>query len=101
MTAALLEQTKGSREEVEVTSQDAIVQVESGNVKTIIVAPEIPQLIGQGLNGKGKQEWPKGVPLLNANFRSKFVFSEEEPGWLYVAPLRPTGQFREVRSDLS
>ena len=100
MTAALLEQTKGSREEVKVTSQDAIIQVESGYVKIIVVDPEIPQLIGQGLNGKGKQEWPKGVPLLNANFRSKLVLSKEEPGWLSVAPLRPTGQLREVRSDL-
>lgn len=42
MTAALLEQTKGSREEVEVTSQDAIVQVESGDVKTNIVDLELP-----------------------------------------------------------
>ena len=62
MTAALLEQTKGSREEVEVTSQDAIVQVESGDVKTNIVDLELPQLVGQGLDGEGKQERPKGIP---------------------------------------
>ena len=79
MTAALLEQTKGSREEVEVTSQDAIVQVESGDVKTNIVDLELPQLVGQGLDGEGKQERPKRVPLLDTSFRRKFVFPKEEP----------------------
>ena len=96
-----MEQAKGTREEAEVASKEAIIEVKSAEFQLGAVGTKFPQFIDQGLDGKGEKKRPKGIPLLNTYFGGELVLSKEEARRLSVAPLRPTGKLGELSSDLS
>ena len=97
--AALLEQAKGTGKKAEITSKDAIIEVESGELQLGAVGRELPQFVDQGLDCEGKEEWSKGIPLLDANFGGELAFSKLEARGLSIATLRPTSKLGELNSD--
>ena len=100
VATALLEQAKGTRQEAEVSSKDVVVQVESGQFQLGAAGPEPPQFVDQRLDGKGEEERPKGIPLLNTHLGGEFMLSEKKARRLSIAPLSPTGKLGELGSDL-
>ena len=95
-----MEQAKGTGKKAEITSKDAIIEVESGELQLGAVGRELPQFVDQGLDGQGKEERSQGIPLLDANFGGELVFSKLEARGLSIAPLRPTSKLGELSSDL-
>ena len=80
---------------VRIPGKDTVIQVEKAQIKFPAVDGQLGQFLGKVMDGKGEQERPEGVTLLNASGRIKGVVSQLQVGVASVAPVGPFGQPRE------